>query len=89
MVVGFIARNPNAVTPRSSSHIVTVNADVNLIVGNAQETGVLRCSLVYVIDIAIGRVRSLQRSSASDQISEKGDQFTVKKVKKLKKALEV
>ena len=60
MIVGLIARNPDAVTPGSSSHIVTVNADMNLIVDNAQETGVLRCSLVYVVDIAIGRVRSLQ-----------------------------
>ena len=60
MVVGFIARDPDAVTPRSSSHIVTINADMNLIVDNAKETGILRCSLVYVMDIAIGRVRSLR-----------------------------
>ena len=60
MVVGFIARNPNAITPRSSRHIVAVNADMNLIVDNAEETGILRCCLVYVLDIAIGRVRSLQ-----------------------------
>ena len=60
MVVGFITRNPNAFTPRSSSHIVTVDANMNLIVDNTKETGILRCSLVYVVDIAIGRVRSLQ-----------------------------
>ena len=60
MVVGFITRNPNAITPRSSSHIITVDANMNLIVDNAQETSILRCSLVYVVDIAIGRVRSLQ-----------------------------
>ena len=60
MVVGLIARNPDAITPRSGSHIVTVNADMNLIVDNAKETSILRCYLVYVMDIAIGRVRSLQ-----------------------------
>ena len=60
MVVGLIARNPDAITPRSGSHIVTVNADMNLIVENAKKTSILRCCLVYVMDIAIGRVRSLQ-----------------------------
>ena len=59
MVVGFVARNPNAVTPGSSSHIVAVDADMDLIVDNAKEASILRGSLIDVMDIAIGRVRTL------------------------------
>ena len=72
MVVGFIARNPNAIAPRSSSHIVTVNANMNLIVDNTKETGILRCRLVYVLDIAMSRVRSLQSSSVMDKTGRNG-----------------
>ena len=89
MVIGLIARDPNAITPRSSSHIVTINADMNLIVDNAKKASILGCCLVYVMDITMSRVRSLQLLSVRERVSEKWDKFTVQKVKKLKKALEV
>ena len=59
MVIGLFASNSNAVAPRTGGYIIAVDTDVDLIGDCTDEASILCGSLVYEIDIAMGRVSPL------------------------------
>ena len=59
MVIGLFASNPNAVAPGTGGYIIAIDTDVNLVGDRTDEASILCGSLVYEVDIAMGRVSCL------------------------------
>lgn len=59
MVIGLLASDPNAVAPGAGSYVIAIDTDVNLIGDCTNKASVLCGSLVYEVDISMGRVSPL------------------------------
>ena len=61
MVIRLITLNPDTIPARPSRDVVAIDADMDLSASDADQTGVLRCTLVHIGNVAMRRIGSLSK----------------------------
>ena len=87
MIIGLVTCDPDTVAPSTCGYVVAIDPDMDLALGRTDESRVLRCALVHVSDIAMGRISRLGIGSAMLDSNSHNRRLTVQKLKRLKKEL--